>query len=161
MCIHTLSYIKFYFVFNFFNAGIILADNFGVTTHSSRVIAEKRRFFLANTHTYTNSSPLGIPSPVCVLSGVFSCVAAFWTSKGRVNEPRSWGSLKHSCSEEPVSMRESDFEAPLVLGRNKEPARAAFFAFESRDAALRARKESSTRFVSLNKRSSPLLWPSS
>ena len=55
------------------------------------------------------------------------------------------------------SMRESDFEAPLVLGRNKEPARASFFAFESRDAALRARKESSTRFVSLNKRSSPLL----
>ena len=49
-------------------------------------------------------------------------------------------------------MRDSDWEAPGVLCRKKEAARAAFFSYESRDAALRARKESSGRFVSLNKR---------
>jgi hypothetical protein len=49
-------------------------------------------------------------------------------------------------------MLESDWEAPGVLGRNKESAHAAFFSFESREVALKGRKQSSLRFASLNKR---------
>ena len=49
-------------------------------------------------------------------------------------------------------MREEDWSDPGVLGRNREPARAAFFAFESREAALRARRDASPRFRSLSTR---------
>jgi hypothetical protein len=45
-----------------------------------------------------------------------------------------------------------DWETPGALGRNKEPAHAAFFACESRDVALCGRKEASGRFLSLHKR---------
>ena len=46
----------------------------------------------------------------------------------------------------------ANMEAPGALGRNKEPARAAFFAYESREAALHGRRDASRRFLSLNKR---------
>ena len=49
-------------------------------------------------------------------------------------------------------MQPPDWADPGVLSRNQEPAHAAFFAFESCEAALTARKESSARFVSLNKK---------
>eukprot|EP00960_Hanusia_phi_P077798 768743-Hanusia_phi.AAC.1 len=46
--------------------------------------------------------------------------------------------------------RKREWEDPAVLGRNKEEAHAAFFAFESRHAAIIGIRDKSRRFLSLN-----------